>query len=172
MRLTTQTDYGLRLMMLLAMEPGRLHTADEVADRYGISRHHVAKIAKKLVQGGFVEGVRGRGGGLRLARTPDAIGLGEVVRALEGPVAIVECFERGSTCVVTSACRLQRVLHEALEAFFAVLDRHTLRDAVGTPASQARMQRLLRQIPIVNEPFAAVTIRPPKTSASAGRRHG
>lgn len=149
MQLTTQTDYGLRVLMLLGMEPERLHTAAQIADRYAISRHHVAKIAKTLVAGGLVTGVRGRRGGLRLARPAQRIILGDAVRLLEGKIALVECFESGSTCRVTSACTLRKMLREALAAFNAVLANYTLADAIASPASNVRMLQLLRDIPIV-----------------------
>ncbi|HZR38193.1 MAG TPA: Rrf2 family transcriptional regulator [Nevskia sp.] len=144
MRLTCHTDYSLRLLMLLALEPGRLHTIEEVASRYGVSRNHLMKVALTLARGGFVESVRGRGGGLRLARPAAAIGVGAVVRATEDNFDIVECFDQGgNNCSVTSACRLKRVLHEAVSDFLKALDRHTLADLVASPAASRRMRQLL-----------------------------
>ena len=108
MRLTVHTDYALRLLMLLAMEPEQLHTIEEIARRYDISRNHLMKVTQTLAQAGFVESLRGRGGGLRLARPAGEIILGEVVRATEDGFDIVECFNRvNNRCVVAPACGLR-----------------------------------------------------------------
>lgn len=144
MRLTLHTDYALRLLMLLAIEPDELHTIEECARRYGISRNHLTKITQTLAQAGFVESVRGRGGGLRLGRAVEAINLGAVVRATEDGFALVECFEPvHNRCVVTSACGLRGPLEEALRAFLGVLDRYSLADLVKNPGTFRRMRRLL-----------------------------
>jgi Rrf2 family nitric oxide-sensitive transcriptional repressor len=144
MRLTLHTDYALRLMMLLAMEPDHRHTIEEVARRYHISRNHLMKVAQTLVQAGFIGALRGRGGGLRLERPADAINLGAVVWATEDSFALVECFDRArNTCVVSPACGLREPLDEALRAFLAVLDRYSLADLVANPGSVRRMRRLL-----------------------------
>jgi Rrf2 family nitric oxide-sensitive transcriptional repressor len=144
MRLTMHTDYALRLLMLLALEPDELHTIDDVARRYRISRNHMMKVAQTLAQAGFVDSQRGRGGGLRLRGTPASINLGAVVRQTEDSLALVECFDRErSTCVVAPACGLRGVLGEALGAFFAVLDGYSLADLLGSPASLRHMRRLL-----------------------------
>lgn len=167
MRLTVHTDYSLRLLMCLALEPGRRMTIAEVAARYRISRHHLMKVAMNLANAGFVEASRGRHGGLRLARPPAAIMLGEVVRAVEEDLALAECFDRtGNTCVVSRACSLKGVLQEALAAFLGVLDRSTLADLVA-PAGAASLGRLLGGIPVVVVPAPARGVRRP---AHATRR--
>ncbi|HSM96273.1 MAG TPA: Rrf2 family transcriptional regulator [Rhizomicrobium sp.] len=144
MRLTLHTDFALRLLMLLALEPDTLHTIEEVANRYQISRNHLMKVAQTLVQKGFVESVRGRSGGLRLARPADRINLGAVVRTTEDSLTLVECFNRETnTCVVAPACGLRGPLDEALAAFFAVLNKYSLADLVSNPATYRRMERLL-----------------------------
>ena len=144
MRLTLHTDYALRLMMLLAMEPDHRHTIEEVARRYGISRNHLMKVAQTLVQAGFIGALRGRGGGLRLELPAGAINLGAVVRATEDSFALVECFDRErNACVISPACGLRGLLDEALRAFLAVLDRYSLADLVANPGSVRRMRRLL-----------------------------
>lgn len=144
MRLTLHTDYALRLLMLLAMEQDELHTIEAVARRYGISRNHLMKVTQTLAQRGYLESVRGRGGGIRLGRPAAEINLGAVVRATEDGFALVECFDRErNTCVVASACGLRGPLDEALRAFLAVLDRYSLADLVGNPGSMRRMRRLL-----------------------------
>jgi len=144
MRLTLHTDYALRLLMLLAIEPDELHTIEAVARRYGISRNHLMKVAQTLVQAGFVGSLRGRNGGLRLGRSADKINLGAVIRATEDSLALVECFDRErNTCVLAPACGLRSPLDEALHAFFAVLDRYSLADLVKNPNTLRRMRRLL-----------------------------
>ena len=129
MRLTHFTDLSLRLLMYLAVKPDGLATIQEVAQRYGVSRNHLMKVAQQLVKQGFVDSVRGHGGGLRLQRPPAEIGVGEVVRVTEDDFRMVECFEAGrSSCTLLPACRLKGVLGEALAAYLAVLDRYTLAD--------------------------------------------
>jgi len=148
MHLTFHTDYALRMLMLLAMEPMRRHTIEEIARRHRISRNHLMKVTQTLAQAGFVESVRGRGGGLRLAMPATAINLGAVVRATEDSFALVECFNaKTSRCRITPACGLRRALDEALRAFLAVLHRYTVADLLGNPASLSRM-RVLLPIPV------------------------
>lgn len=147
MRLTLHTDYALRMLMLLALEPDELHTIASVAQRYNISRNHLMKVAQTLIQSGFVESVRGRHGGLRLAKAPAEIRLGSVVRATEDNFALVECFDRKrNTCAVTPACGLRKPLDEAVVAFLAVLDRVTLAEIGQNPAKATRMRRLLAEV--------------------------
>ena len=129
MRLTHFTDLSLRLLMYLAVKPDGLATIQEVAGRYGVSRNHLMKVAQQLVKTGFVDSVRGHGGGLRLQRAPTQIRVGEVVRVTEDDFRMVECFEAGrSSCTLLPACRLKGVLGEALAAYLAVLDKYTLAD--------------------------------------------
>jgi len=146
MHLTLHTDFALRLLMLLALEPDELHTIEEVARRYRISRNHLMKVAQTLTQQGFIESLRGRGGGLKLAKLATRINLGAVVRTTEDSLALVECFDRErNSCVVSSACGLRGPLEEALAAFLAVLDRYTLADLISNPVAYRRMQRLLAE---------------------------
>lgn len=131
MRLTVYTDYALRLLMYLAVRSDGRATIGEVADAYGISRNHLTKVAHQLGVAGFVETVRGKGGGLRLGRAADRIGIGEVVRRTEPDMALVPCFDPVcAPCPITPACGLRGALHEAQRAFLAVLDRYSLADLV------------------------------------------
>jgi Rrf2 family nitric oxide-sensitive transcriptional repressor len=131
-RLTVYTDYGLRLLMYVALKKNGLTTIQEVADAYSISKNHLMKVAYDLGRHGVLETVRGRGGGLSLARAPEKIGLGEVVRRLEEDFTMVECFSPdANACSITGPCRLKGVLREALNAYLAVLDRYTLADLTG-----------------------------------------
>ena len=144
MRLTMHTDFALRLLMLLALEPDTLHTIEEVATRYKISKNHLMKVAQTLVQKDFVESVRGRSGGLRLAKPAERINLAAVVRTTEDSLTLVECFDRETnTCLVAPACGLRGPLDEALAAFFAVLNKYSLADLIANPATYRRMERLL-----------------------------
>lgn len=134
MQLTQFSDYALRVLMYAAAHRDRLITIDETARAYGISRTHLMKVVNLLAHAGYVKAVRGRTGGLTLARRPSAIRLGDVIRATEPDFAIVECFAADGQCVINGRCRLKRVLKEALAAFSATLDRYTLADLLLRPA--------------------------------------
>lgn len=131
MRLTTFTDYSLRVLMFLATDPERRATISEIARAFDISENHLMKVVHVLGKAGLLANVRGKGGGLQLAKRPDAINIGKVVRITEGPPVPAECFDRErNACVITPICHLRRALGEAVQAFYAVLDRHTLADLV------------------------------------------
>jgi len=130
MHLTRQADYTMRLLIHLAVQPDQSATIEQIAGRYGISRHHLNKVAHRAVQAGYVTGVRGRAGGLRLAKKPEDIGIGEVLRAAED-WSVVECFDIASNaCVVAGGCGLEAILKQALDAWFEVLDQYSLADVV------------------------------------------
>jgi len=133
MRLTTFSDYALRVLMYAATRGDRLITIEEAADVYGISRAHLMKVANHLTRAGFLKATRGRTGGLALAKRPDKIRLGDVVRATEPDLALVECFTARNECLITPRCRLKGVLKEALVAFVGTLDRYTLADLILSP---------------------------------------
>ena len=131
MRLTVYTDFSLRVLMYVALHPDRRPTIGEIASSYGISKNHVMKVVHQLGVAGYIETVRGQSGGMRLARSADAINLGEVVRRTEPDLALVPCFEPiNSACVITPACKLRRALHEARAAFLTVLDSYSLGDLI------------------------------------------
>jgi len=132
MRLTTHTDYALRVLMTLAVaDADRLVTIEELAARHAISRNHLMKVAQTLVRLGLVKGVRGRSGGLALACDPKEIRMGHVVRMLETDMQIVACLGREPVgCALTGLCRLTGAFSRAVEAFLAELDRLTLADLV------------------------------------------
>jgi Rrf2 family nitric oxide-sensitive transcriptional repressor len=133
MRLTYLTDYSLRVLMYVSAVPQRLVTIQEIAQGYGISENHLMKVVHGLAQHGFIETVRGRGGGIRLARPASDITVGAVVRAVEDDFALVECFRTDNTCRITPVCRLRGTLQQALGAYFEVLDNRTLAELVGKP---------------------------------------
>lgn len=128
MQLTLYSDYALRTLLYLGAREGQVVPVSEIGASFAISTNHLAKVAKMLVQAGLVEGRRGRDGGLRLALEPNDICLGALVRATEDHT-LLECFEpKTSSCPLTGNCLIERAMREAREAFFAVLDRYTLRD--------------------------------------------
>jgi Rrf2 family nitric oxide-sensitive transcriptional repressor len=128
MRLTTFSDYALRVLMFAAAAGDRLITIEETAKTYNISRAHLMKVVNILTRTGYIKGVRGRTGGFTLAKPAEAINLGDVVRATEPDFALVECFATSNQCIITRRCGLPEVLNEALNAFVAALDRYTLAD--------------------------------------------
>lgn len=129
MRLTLHTDYALRMLVYLALNEGRPSRVADVAQSYGISRNHLLKVALHLGRLGYLTTLRGRSGGIALARTPENINLGEVVRRMEDDFSLVECMRpAGGACVITPACRLTGVFKQALEAFLSVFDNYSLAD--------------------------------------------
>ena len=133
MRLTNFSDYALRLMMYAAVRKDELITIEETAALYGLSRAHLMKVANQLTRAGFLKATRGRNGGLSLAKKPEKIRLGDVVRSTEPDFALVECFESGNQCLITRRCKLRGVLSEAMGAFLRTLDRYTLADLLLRP---------------------------------------
>jgi Rrf2 family nitric oxide-sensitive transcriptional repressor len=133
MQLTNFSDYALRVLMYAAVQNDRLITIEETADVYRISRSHLMKVANLLTRAGYLRAVRGRSGGLALAKRPNRIKLGDVLRATEPDFSLVECFTADNRCVITSQCRLRGVLKEALGAFRGTLDRYTLADLILSP---------------------------------------
>jgi Rrf2 family transcriptional regulator, nitric oxide-sensitive transcriptional repressor len=132
MQLTLYTDYSLRVLIYLGIRRDRLSTISEIAQDYGgISRNHLVKVVHNLSINGYIRTVRGKGGGLSLAREPGEINIGDVVRHTEMNFDIVECFDRKTNrCTITPACILKGTLGEALSAFMGVLDRYTLADVI------------------------------------------
>lgn len=135
MRLTSFTDYGLRMLMRMASAPGRAFSTAELAEEFRLSRNHLAKIMQHLARAGLIETRRGGGGGAVLARPADEIRLGAVVRLLEEGQPLVECLgPDGGACTIDGHCRLKGRLRSAEAAFLAVLDRSTLADIALQPA--------------------------------------
>jgi Rrf2 family transcriptional regulator, nitric oxide-sensitive transcriptional repressor len=140
MRVATYSDFALRLLMYAAIRHPNFVTINEVAAAYGISKNHLMKVTHELAQAGYLETVRGRGGGLRLAHPAKRINIGAVMRLTEKNSALVECFDPATnTCVITPACKLRHVLNDALQAFFKSLDRVTLADLVSEPRAIDRL---------------------------------
>lgn len=140
MRLTTFSDYTLRVLIYLGVHDDQIATVSQIADAYGISANHLMKVVHHLAQSGYIETARGKGGGMRLGLSPEIINIGEVVRGTEDNGKLVECFDRKSSdCRIESACVLRGVLGHALDAFFLSLDSYTLADLLAPKPNLAKM---------------------------------
>lgn len=131
MHLTNFTDYTLRVLIYLGIHQhdDRLATISDVATAYGISENHLMKIVHHLAKRGYVETTRGKGGGMRLARAPEQVNLGDVVRDAEDDPVIAKCSQQyNTTNLIAPACTLAEILGQAMRAFFDKLDSHTLAD--------------------------------------------
>jgi Rrf2 family nitric oxide-sensitive transcriptional repressor len=142
MRLTSFTDYGLRALMRMASAPDRAFSTADLAEEFGLSRHHLTKIVATLATGNIVTTRRGAGGGAMLARAAVQIRLGDVVRLLEVGQPLVDCFAAsGGTCTLTGCCRLKSRLRSAEAAFLADLDRSTLADIALPPLDIVQLKK-------------------------------
>lgn len=128
MHITLYTDYSLRVMIYLALNAGERSTIRAMASSYDISRNHLTKVVHQLQLGGYLETVRGPSGGVVLARAPEDINIGTVVRTMEPDLNLVSCFKDEKQCVISPHCRLRGMMGEALQAFMAILDQYTLAD--------------------------------------------
>ncbi len=134
MRLTSFTDFGLRVLMRMAGEPDQPFTTAALAEEFSISRNHLAKVISALSAAGYLTTRRGGGGGAVLAQKPDKIRLGDIVSLLEADQALVECFLlNGNACTLTSRCQLKAKLSQAEAAFIADLNQSTLADCIYHP---------------------------------------
>jgi len=138
MQLTIQTDYALRTLMYLASRPQRA-TAAEVAELYGISTHHVAKVVNQLARHGYVRSIRGIGGGIELAQRPEEIRIGEIVNLFEGERHLLECIGTEGVCVIQPFCKLKGVLAEAERLQRDYLNSVTLQDVMPTKRQLAKV---------------------------------
>jgi len=141
MRPTTFTDYSLRTLIYLALDETRLATIPGVATAFGISSNHLMKVVNRLARAGVIDSRRGKGGGIRLARLPEEINLGQIVRICEGGYPAAECLLANSDeCCIAPACRLGKIFGRAFDAFNAVLDEYTLADLI---ANRDALKRIL-----------------------------
>ena len=130
MRLTLYTDYALRVLIHVAIADGKLTTISDIAQSFDIAKPTLMKVVNHLSQKGYLDTVRGRGGGIRLPRPPRDINIGQVVRDTEERLCVIGCLERRGYCRIERVCVLRGALHEATQAFLAVLDGYTLADLV------------------------------------------
>ncbi len=143
MRLTLHTDYALRVLMYVALNREGLATIARIVEQFAISRGHVMKVVHHLGQKGYLATVRGKGGGMRLARPPAQINVGAVVRDMEEELGVVGCLqESAGYCRIEECCILRGALREATDAFLATLDRYTLADLVTRRHTFARLLQL------------------------------
>ena len=159
MHLTRFTDYSLRTLIYVGLKGERLASIAEIASAYAISEHHLNKVVHHLGQIGLLNTVRGRKGGIRLARPAEQIRIGDVVREVEGHMAVIEC--RGTEpCAIAGVCVLERALWEGLAAFLAVLDKYTLADLVGARRAALAARLGLDALPADTMPSLAGEDRP------------
>ena len=137
MQLDKFSDYALRILIALAVSRDGRIAASSIARRYGLSQHHIAKVATQLVRGGFVSSGRGRGGGLSLARPAAEISVGAVLRALKEDQPVAECFGSTPNCAILPACGLRAPLAQAKDAFFTVLDGYSIADVTQQKSALA-----------------------------------
>src|SRR5450830_522694 len=128
MQLTTFSDYSMRVMMYLGLQHGQLVTISDIARAYAISENHLTKVVHNLALRGYVETVRGKGGGIRLVREPSTVNVGEMIRASEGEAGLLPCLNSENKCCIQTSCKLMNILREAQTALFEVLDKYTLAD--------------------------------------------
>lgn len=142
MRLKKYTDYALRVLIFTASKnDGTLANKKEISEVFNISENHLGKIIHELNKLGLIETIRGRSGGIRLAKPASEINVGHVVRAMEDDFHLLECFDRKTNyCVITPACKLKHVLNDALMAFLEVVDQYTLEDLL---TNQEELQELM-----------------------------
>ncbi|MGE3510321.1 MAG: Rrf2 family transcriptional regulator [Vicinamibacterales bacterium] len=146
MQLSLHADYGLRLLIYLGSHGEDVVSTQRVSEAYGISKHHLVRVAQTLARHGYIQIVPGRAGGLKLAREPLSIRLGDVVRAAEPNLQLVECFDRRTnTCPIIDVCGLRAYLSNALEAFVAELNTHTLAELL-VPARRRKLERVFLRL--------------------------
>lgn len=135
MKLTLFTDYSMRVLLYLAARPDRLCSIAEVAQAYRISQNHLMKVVNDLARSGYIDSLRGRGGGIRLGKPPEEINIGALIRHTEEGFDLVDC----PSCVIAPACGMTGVLKEAVFAFLAVLERYSLADLMQKRGDLARL---------------------------------
>jgi Rrf2 family transcriptional regulator, nitric oxide-sensitive transcriptional repressor len=134
MQLSLHADYALRVLIYAGTHADRLVTTQEISNAYGISKNHLVRVVQTLAQTKYLRVQAGRFGGLSLAADPEQIRLGDVIRHAEPNLRLVECFDRETnTCPIARDCVLRGMLHEALLAFLASLNRYTLADVLKAP---------------------------------------
>jgi Rrf2 family nitric oxide-sensitive transcriptional repressor len=138
MRLTRWTDYALRTLIYVGVKGGRLSTIGEIAESFDISETHLMKVVNRLARQGYINTVRGKGGGIKLARSPGEIRVGAVVRETEEDLAVMGCLAETGFCRIEECCVLRRALGEATLAFMRTLDGYTLADLLAPGARLAR----------------------------------
>jgi Rrf2 family nitric oxide-sensitive transcriptional repressor len=140
MHFTAFTDLAFRILIYLALDTERRTTISDIAGIYGVSKNHLMKVVNQLTRAGVVEANRGPNGGLILARSPEDVTVGEIIRLTEDKFEIVECFGPDNQCKITPACTLKSIFGESLAAFFDVLDNYTIQDLIK---NKTQLEKLL-----------------------------
>ena len=138
MRLTLWTDYALRTLIFVGAKRGGLSTITEIAASFDISKAHLMKVVNRLGQQGYLDTVRGKGGGIRLARSPAEIRVGAIVRETEEDLAVMGCLAETGFCRIERCCVLRRALGEATLAFLRTLDGIHLSRSSGAECGTRR----------------------------------
>ncbi|MFC0179046.1 Rrf2 family transcriptional regulator [Thorsellia kenyensis] len=142
MQITRFTDYGLRTLMYVASCPENIASVKEISEYYGISRNHLVKVVHKLSKLGFLETIKGKGGGIKIAEKTDSIRLGDLIKLLEPNMYIAECFnENDNGCKITNSCKLKHYFFEASQNFINTLNKYTLADTIHN-------KELIKVIPV------------------------
>ena len=155
MRLTLWTDYAFRTLIYIGAKGGSLSTISEIAERFDISRPHLMKVVNRLSVQCYIEAIRGRNGGIRLARPPAQIRVGAVVRDTEEDLAVMGCLSESGFCRIEGCCVLRRALREAMLAFLEVLDRYTLADLLAPDRRLAESLGFAPMAPLSTKPDPA-----------------
>lgn len=171
MRLTLYTDFSLRILLYLgSKQRSELSTIQDISNAYHISKNHLMKVSHELGKAGYIETVRGRGGGIRLARTPEEINIGEVVRRMEDDFYLVECFNpSGGSCPISPVCGLKGALARALQAYLQVLNEYTLQDLL---INKDDLRAILQQQEKVTPPLTTAVPHPGYEWSSQPTGHG
>jgi Rrf2 family transcriptional regulator, nitric oxide-sensitive transcriptional repressor len=147
MKLNLQTDYALRVLIYVGTNSESLSTIQEIAEAFLVSNAHLMKVVHRLGKEGYLDTVRGRNGGMRLNRRPEAIGIGDVVRSIEEDLSVIGCLGQEAFCQIQGPCVLRRALREATNAFLSVLDKYTLADLLMPQNALARLLSIERPAP-------------------------
>ncbi len=139
MRLTTFSDYSIRVILYLGIQRGELAKIIDISNAYSISENHLTKVVHFLAQNNFIETTRGKGGGLRLVRDPKTINVGQLIRLTEGDTGFLPCLDTEGACCIQSVCKLRGVLREAQTALYKVFDQYTIADLLVPEESLARI---------------------------------
>lgn len=172
MQLSLHADYSLRVLLYLGTHPDEIVTTRDISDAYGISKHHLVRVAQTLGEHGYVELIPGRAGGLRLAMDPSEIRLGDVVHRTEPHLRLVECFDEATnTCPIIDHCGLRHQLHRAVEAFIASLNEHTLGDLLSTRRRAQFSEVFVRTQDLLRGGRSAATAEAPRRFRRGARTH-
>ena len=131
MKLTTRARYGTRALLDLALRPRHLTQIKSVAERGGVSKKYLEQLLAPLKDAGVIHTLRGPHGGYQLARSPEKLGLGELLRILEGPLELVDCVgKEPCDCPRMETCAARKLWTSVAAAIERTLDQLTLADLV------------------------------------------